>query len=113
MSAVVAETDLGFNRHCANAIKEMVIQGVLTDAVIGPLTTVAGLRNVSAAAVPETSLRFYQIYQKLIDEGEAIGVLTDATVAAANTVDGLLELFTDQDPTIEGANGSNWSFVAA
>lgn len=107
----VPEVSLGFSRHCKHAIDEMVIQGVLTDAVILPLTTVAGLRAVSAAALPETSKRFYEIYQKLIDEGQAIGVLTDAAVAAANTVAGLRALFTAVDPTLAAVE--SFSFVGA
>jgi len=105
----VPETSLGLNRQCKHAIDTMVAEGVLTDAVILGLTTVAGLRAVSAAALAETSLRFYEIYQKWVDRGQAIGVLTDAAVAAADTVAGLRALFTANDPTLAAVE--QYSFV--
>jgi hypothetical protein len=106
----VYETQKGFNRHALAYIDEMVIQGVLTDAIINPLTTVAGLRAVSFSGY-ETSRRFYEQYQKLIDYAESIGVLTDARVAAADTAAGLEVLFTQEDSTISITG--NKSLVAA
>jgi len=105
----VAEVSLGLNRQCKHAIDVMVNEGVLTDAVILPLTTVAGLRAVSSASLPETALRFYEIFQKWVDKGQAIGVLTDAAVAAADTVAGLRALFTANDPTLAAVE--QFSFV--
>lgn len=106
----IPEVTKGFNRQALAYIDEMVVQGVLTDAIINPLTTVAGLRAVAFSGY-ETSRRWYEQYQKLIDYAEAIGVLTDARVAAANTVAGLATLFTDEDSTISLIG--NKSFVAA
>lgn len=100
----------GFNRQALGYIDEMVVQGVLTDAIISPLTTVAGLRAVAFAGY-ETSRRFYEQFQAHVDRAEAIGVLTDARVAAANTVAGLEALFTDEDATISIIG--NKSLVAA
>lgn len=96
----VPEVSLGLNRQTKHWIDEMVIQGLLTDAIILGLTTVAGLRAISNAGLPEVELRFYEQYQKAIDRGQAIGVLTDAAVAGADSVAGLRALFTANDPTL-------------
>lgn len=95
----IPETVKGFNRQGLGYIDEMVVQGVLTDAIINPLTTVAGLRAVSFSGY-ETSRRFYEQFQRHVDRLEAIGVITDARVAAADTVAGLVAYMTDEDSTI-------------
>jgi hypothetical protein len=95
----IAEVDLGFNRQAKHYVNEMIIQGVLTDAIIAPMTTTAELRNV-AENLPQVSERFYEQYQRRIDNAIACGILTDANVAAANTMAGLLQIFVDNDPTL-------------
>jgi hypothetical protein len=96
----VPEVSLGFNRQVKHWMNEGVVQGFLTDEVIAPLTTVAGLRAVTFTG-PEVDRRFYEMFQKAVDRGQAIGVLTDAAVAGANDVAGLLALFTANDPTLQ------------
>ena len=95
----IYEVQLGVNRQSKHWVNEMVIQGVLTDAIINPMTTTADLRNV-AQNLPQVSSRFYEQYQRGIDRAVACGILTNANVAAANTVNGLLQIFVDNDPTL-------------
>jgi len=102
------ETSKGFNRQGLSAIRRMVDLGDLTDAIIAPLTTVAGLRAVGHTVAFETSLRSYEQYQHWVDHLEAIGVLTDAAVAAANTADGLIALMTAGDSTLSGTGNMSW-----
>lgn len=111
MAQTVSETSLPYAEQGLTWINKMIDMGVLTTAIIAPLTTVAGLRAVSAAALPETSLRFYEQYQRSIDRSQAAGILTDTNVAAADTVAGLQALFTTQDSKIAYA-GQEHSMVA-
>ena len=106
----IYEVQKGFNRQSLAYLDEMYILSVLTDAIIAPLTTVAGLRAVSFASY-ETSRRFYEQWQAHVDRAEAIGIYTDATIAAADTVAGLVALHTAEDATI--SQTGNKSLVAA
>jgi len=105
----IPETTYGFNRHALTYVNKMVDMGVLTNAIINPLTTVAGLRAVTAPPY-ETDLRFYEQYQKQIDYAQAIGTLTNANVAAADTVAGLRTLFTGNDASLVATD--QYSMVA-
>mgnify|MGYP001564355843 FL=1 len=104
MAQTIYEVVLPLAEQGLTWVNKMVDLGVLTNAIIAPLTTVAGLRAVSSAGVFETDLRLYEEYQRSIDRSEAVGILTNANVAAANTVAGLQLLFTTQDANIAAAN---------
>lgn len=95
----IFEVQKGFNRQALTYVNQMVADGVLTDGVIGPLTTVAGLRAVTYSYY-ETNRRFYEQFQRRLDNAQACGILTDANVAAADTVAGLRALFTANDSTL-------------
>src|SRR5258708_6262166 len=99
------ETQLGFNRQ---AFGYSVLMGdilVLTDAIINPLTTVAGLRAVSFTGY-ETQRRYYEQWQQHVDRLQAIGVITDALVASMNTVAAFLALMTANDASLVAGKGS-------
>lgn len=106
----VYETQKGFNRQALRYFSLMVDLSILTDAILAPLTTVAGLRAVSFSGY-ETQRHYYEQWQTWVDRAEAIGVLTDARVAASNTTTLLFALFTDEDSTISATGNS--SFAAA
>lgn len=106
----IYETQKGFNRQALHAVDVEFVLGNLTDAIINPLTTVAGLRAILHTNAYETNLRRLEQFRRWVDFAEAIGVLTDARVAAADTVDGLKTLFTDEDTTITATG--NYSNVA-
>jgi hypothetical protein len=105
----IFETQKGFNRQALPYFTLMVDLGILTDAILAPLTTVAGLRAVAFTGY-ETQRRFYEQWQKKVDRLEAIGVLTDTTVAASNDTATLLALMTANDASL--SVGGNMSYAA-
>jgi hypothetical protein len=104
----IYETQKGFNAHALPYTVLMADFAILTDAIINPLTTVAGLRAVTFSGY-ETSRRWYEQWQRHVDFLQAIGVLTDARVAAMDTVAGLELLMTQEDANLVIGKGS---FVA-
>jgi hypothetical protein len=99
------EMQLGFNRQAFGYCVKMVDDGVLTDAILNPLTTVAGLKAVSFAGY-ETNRRFYEQWQAHVDRLEAIGVLTDTIVGNTNTTADFLALMTANDASLVAGKGS-------
>jgi hypothetical protein len=80
------------SRSVGAAIRRAGEAGLITDAGVNPLTTVAGLRALIAGpAHADTGPLRARILASL-DAGVADGTLTDSAVAGANTVSGLAGL---------------------
>jgi hypothetical protein len=86
------------------AVRSCAEEGYYTDALIAPLTTVAGLKGLitgghadqQAGQIPD---------KRSVDIGEALGDFTDAGIAAANTVAGVANL------TSGGSNKDRYQFI--
>lgn len=88
------------DREIAAAHRSAGEVGLITDAGIAPLTTVAGLEALAAAAAVHADYEPVKPrYQRAIDVQEDLGTLTNTTVAAADTVEGLADTgeFGDDD----------------
>lgn len=96
------EVVLPLNRQALTWVNIMVEMGAITDAIVGGLTTVAGLRAITAP-VFETQRRFYEAFQKAVDRAQAIGTLVNSGIAGAGNVAGLRALFVAQDSSLAAA----------
>lgn len=88
-----------------NAIQTFYIAnkyGILTDAAILGLTTVAGLRLLfTNASVHASDELIKRSGEEKVDEMQKLGLLTNTNVAAADTFAGLQALLTGSDPATD------------
>jgi hypothetical protein len=81
------------DREVAANIRSAGQAGVITDAIINPLTTTAGLRTALTGATTHADQKpVLERYGRAVDAGVALATLSDAGVAAANTVEGTADL---------------------
>lgn len=89
----VFETVLPLVRQGLTHFNIMVEMGVINDAAVAAMTTLALARATPFAGF-ETQRRWYENYQKAIDRLIAIGVLTAANIGGAANVAGFQALLT-------------------
>jgi hypothetical protein len=98
----VAEQDKFIVVKCIKAFNWAKQAGVLTDALILPLTTVAGLRALFTPAAYPAQASQDDIHQLRVcaesvdqlDNTHGLGILTNTNVASADTYAGLLSVIT-------------------
>lgn len=74
----------------------------LTTALIGPLTSVAGLQSaITGLTVHRDASNILTRISKTIDYLKAAEILTDANVTSANTVAGLRSIFTTLNSNLD------------
>lgn len=106
----IHDTDIGRNRHGLNSINHAADEG-LTNAIILPLTTVAGLKAaILALVVHNADSNILRQINLNIDVAVAAGILTDANVTAADTVAGLEAIFTALDSNLSATERRTFAF---
>lgn len=80
--------------HGLTAINQAINIG-LTTSIIGPLTTVTGLKAaITALGVNYDTIKTAERVNRVIDYLSNAAILTNSNVASANTVAGLRAIFT-------------------
>lgn len=122
MAIDATQTDL--QKYTAQALRKFGPspdgQNVLTDAVINPLTTVAGLIAAIVAAPKKTLEHDLNVNQAVyfVTKMKEYGVLTDANIASANTFAQLITnvktgIATAEDEVLTTYYGDNGYFGEA
>jgi hypothetical protein len=114
----VHETDLAYNRHAHYFCNHLINHGVITDTLLGGLTTVAGLIAAikAVANVPFQVENLVRNAETCLNNAKNVGAITDAQVNTVGAGGGgtriaaLRAIFTGNDASLGATDAYTFAF---